>query len=370
MPGGGVGVSTRVATTTIEEWAKKVSEETERHLPLIALLKKKGRIEYGHSGGQFRWVVRKQEHELQQFEDMVPVNFARVDTKTSATLPWRGYYVTDAITLREKLEQGGPEAMIKIFADREELMRRGAIRRLASEIFKDGNLPVNANAFHGFESFCGIAAQTNTDALATTHNDTYAGLSTAVGTVDTEFTRVWTPVIVNTGKVVSGSTQAWADFGDQYLRYGKIKATHGSSPDDAPDFGLLTQDAYNDLLNLVDDKERIPVDRGAGLALTQLGFGPMLNIDGMTVTWGAEVPATDASPYGEDGVTIHGYLFNTSQMKLKVLGSPGSKNLFTAKVDFNTSYRADEIFMHLLGNLQFNSPRHFAKLANIASVAS
>ncbi len=51
MPGGGVGVSTRVATTTIEEWAKKVSEETERHLPLIALLKKKGR-EMKLSGGR------------------------------------------------------------------------------------------------------------------------------------------------------------------------------------------------------------------------------------------------------------------------------------------------------------------------------
>jgi hypothetical protein len=370
MPGGGVGVSSRVATTTIEEWAKKVSEETERHLPLIGLLKKKGRIEYGCSGGQFRWIVRNDDHTLQQFEDMVPVNIARVDTKTSATLPWRGYYVSDAITLREKLEQGGPEAMIKIFANREELMRRGAIRRLAQEMFKDGNLAINSNAFHGIESMMGIAAQTNTDELATTHNDTYAGLSTAVGTVSSEFTRLWTPVIVNTGKVVSGSTQAWSDFGDEYIRKGLIKATHGSGSEDRPDLVLLTQSSYEQLLNLLDDKERIVVDRGSGLALTQLGFGNHVEIDGCAVTWGAEVPTTDASPYGEDGVTVNGYAFNTNRMKLKVLGSPGSKNLFTARVDFNTSYRADEIFMHLLGNLQFESPRHFVKLANIASVAS
>lgn len=373
MPGGGVGISTRVATTTIEQWAKKVSEETERHLPLLALLKKKGRIEYGNSGPSFRWVVRKQEHELNPFLDMVAVNTQRVDTKTSATLDWRGYYVSDAITLREKLEQGGPEAMIKIFASREELMRRGAIRRLGAELFKDGNLAANvtANTFHGIESFMGIGAQTNTAAIASVHNDSYAGLSTAVGTVDSEFTRVWTPTIINTGKVVSGSTQSWADFADEYIRLGLLKTTHGSAPEDRPDLCLLTQDAYNDLLNLLDDKERITVDRGSGLALTQLGFGNHVELDGCAVMWDAAVPSTDASPYLGGGTTstVNGYMFTTGRMELKVLGKPGSKSLFESKVTFNDTYRADNIFMHLLGNLKFESPRHFGKFANVSAVA-
>ncbi len=366
MAGGGVGTSTRVASTTIEQWQKKVNDETSRHLPLLALLKKKGRVEYGNSGGQFRWVIQRDEHDLSPLLDMVAITRSRVDNKTAATLDWRGYVVTDAITLKEKLEQGGPEAMIKIFANREENMRRSAIRRLGAEMFKDGNLAANvtANTFHGIESMMGIAAQTNTDARATTHNDTYGGLSTAVGTVSAEFTRAWTPVIVNTGKVVSGSTQAWADFADEYIRYGLFKATHGASPEDRPDITLLTQDAYNDLLNLLDDKERIVVERGSGLELTQLGFSSHVEIDGCAVTWGAEVPATDE----EDAVTVSGYMFNTSQMKLKVLGS--GKNLFTAHLDYNPSYLADEITLTLWGNLQFQSPRYFGKLANIASVAS
>jgi hypothetical protein len=255
--------------------------------------------------------------------------------------------------------------MIKIFASREELMRRGAINRLAGEMFKDGELAANVaqNTSHGIESFMGIGTQVNTAALASVHNDTYGGLSTAVGTVDSEFTRLWTPTIVNTGKVV-GTTQAWADFADEYIRYGLDKTTHGSAPEDRPDIGMLTLDAFIDLKNLLASKERIVVNRGASAELVSLGFTNHVEIDGVPMTWGAEVPATDA----EDAVTVSGYLFNTSQMKLKVLG--GGKSLFTAKVDFNTSYRADVIFMHLLGNLQFESPRHFGKLANIASVGS
>ena len=372
MAGGGVGVTQRVAETTIEEWARKVSEETEKHLVLLALMKKKGRIETGCSGGQTRWVVRVDDHELNGFPDAVPVGFTRKNTKTSATLPWRGYYVQDTITLREKLEQGGPEAMIKIFADREELMRRGAIRRLASEFFKDGNLAVNvsAEAFHGIESFLGIAAQTNTDALQTTSNDTYGGLSTAVSGISSYSPRAWTPTIVNTGKVVSAVTQSWADYADEYIRKGLLQTTYGTGPDDRPDLILLNRDGYEALLNLMDDKERIPVSRGSSLALTQLGFGNHVELDGCAVMWDAAVPDTDASPYGEDSVDVEGYMFTTGRMKLKVLGNPGSKNLFTSKVTFNDSYRADNIFMHLLGNLVFESPRHFGAFKNIASVAS
>jgi hypothetical protein len=372
---GGVGVTERVAKTTIEEWARKVSEETEKHLILIALLKKKGRIEYGCSGGQFRWIVRIKDHELNGFPDGQPVSFTRQNTKENAYLPWRGYYAQDTITLREKLEQGGPEAMVKVFANREETIRRGVMRRLAQEMFKDGNTTANTalETFHGIESCMGIGAQTASSIIASIHDDTYAGLNTVVGGVSgstTENERVWTPVIMNTNHTPSGgSQQTWENFADEYIRDALLRATYGVGPDDRPDLILLNQLAYKQLLNLMDDKERIPVSRGAGLALTQLGFGNTVELDGCAITWDASVPSTDAAPYGSDGVTMQGYGFTTGRMKLKVLGG-GSKQLFESRVTFNDSYRADNIFMHLLGNLMFESPRHFIKFAEISGVAS
>lgn len=364
---GGAGITPRVAETTIEQWAKKVGEETERHLPLLALLKKKGRIEYGNSGPSFRWVVRNDEHAIGPLRDLVAIPTQRVNTKTSATLGWRGYCLSDAISLREKLEQGGPEAMIKIFASREELMRKGAIRRLGVELFKDGELPANiaAETFHGIESFMGIGTQVNTAELASVNNSTYAGLSTAVGTVSPEFTRLWTPTIVNTGKVVSAVAQPWSDFAVEYIRKGLLKTQYGPSDSDRPDLIMLTNDAYNQLLDVMDDKERIIVDRGSGIALTQLGFGMHVEIDGVGVTWGTEVPATDA-----DTVTVQGYMFNTNQLTLKIMGESKDKSLFTARTTYNPHLLADEIIMTLYGNLKFESPRHFGKFADISGVAS
>lgn len=362
---GGVGVSLRVAKTTIEEWGKKVSEETVKYLPLMALLKKRGRIEKGCSGGQFRWVVRIADHEINDFVDMQPVTFGRTTTVENAFLPWRGYYFQDAISLREKLEQGGPEAMIKIFSSRSDLIKQGAMRALADELYKDGNAAGNTNKFHGLESFMGIGAQTNTSIIASTHDDTYANLSTAVNTVGgTSQPRIWTPVIINSNYVSGGVTQSWANYADEYIREGILRGTYGTDPANRPDLIMLSRDSFKSLLDLLDDKERISIARGSNLELTKLGFENHVQLDGVSVMWDASVPTTDS-----DAVTVRGYMFTVDRMKLKILGSPNS-DLFMSKVTFNDSYRADHIFLSLLGNWQFESPRHFGKFADIAAVAS
>lgn len=362
---GGIGTSERVAKTTIEEWAKTVSEQTEKYLVLLALMKKKGKIKYGCSGGQFRWVVRTKDHDLKDFQDFVPVDVERLHTVENAFLPWRGYYIHDAISLREKLEQGGPEAMIKVFANREEVMRDGAMRGLADQMYIDGTLAANSNKFHGIESFMGIGAQTSSDIIATTHNSTYANLSTAVGTVSSTNTRLWTPTIINTDHDPGSGTQSWANYADEYIRTAILRTTYGNDPRNRPDLIILTRAAYEDYLNLIDDKERIPVKKGSSSLLVKLGFGNHVEQDGVPIMWEEAVPATDA-----DSATTNGYMFTTGRMELKVLGSKGSKSLFTPKVTFNDSYRADNIFMHLLGNLKFESPRHFGKFGDISAVAS
>jgi len=357
---GGLGVSPRVAATTIEEWAKVVSEEAEKHLPHIAMMRSKGRIKQGAaSGGGMRWVVRVKDHTLQGFEDMSPISFERVNTKVNATLPWRGYYMVDAISLREKLEQGGPEAMIKVFANREEVMRRAAIRSLADKFYIDGNATGNDQEFHGIESFMGISTQTATDELATTHDDTYAGLSTAVGTVDATNTRAWTPVIVNTAHTPTAGLRSFEDHADEYLRKGILESTYGAGPGDRIDLITLTKAAYEDFLNLLDDKERIPVTRGGSAKLVSMGFSAV-EFDGVPVMWDSAVIATDS-----DSAVVQGYGWSHDQLELRLLNSG---NLFSSKVTYNDTMATDNIFLYMVGNLKFRGPRHFVKFAAITGV--
>ena len=360
---GGVGSSERIVKTTIEEWSKKVSEQTVRHLPLLGLLKKKGRIEDGCSGGQFRWAIRKKDHQLQGFPDMTPVQFKRVNTLENAFLPWRGYYLSDAITLREKLEQGGPEAMIKVFANREDQMREAAMRGLAEEMYVDGNSAANVarESFHGIESFMSVTGVVAGDLIVRegtgTHNDSYAGLSTAenaVGGSDQPY--LYTPVVVNTTN--NGNT--WANFADDYVREARLAATYGTGPDNQLDLVLLSRSSYSDFLGLMDAKERIHIQRGTSTALTQIGFENHVVFDGVPIMWDDAIPATDAA-----GNTVRGYGFNTGRMKLKVLG-PKGKGLWRSKVTFNDTYQADHVFLYLLGNLCYESPRHFVKFADLA----
>lgn len=360
---GGLGISSRVAKTTIEEWARVVSEETEKHLPLIKLMRSRGRIKQGAaSGGGMRWVPRVADHALTGFKDMTPIDYERVNTKENAFLPWRGYKMTDAISLREKLEQGGPEAMIKVFTNREEVMRRAAIRGLADKFYQDGNLAANVTneEFHGIESFMAITAgQVDTDVLATALSDSYAGLSTARGQAN--FTGdPWSPVIVSTDVNPGAGVEAWASFADEYLRRGIIESTYGAGPGDMIDLITLTKSSYEDLLNLLDDKERLSVARGSAFGKSNLGFKGIA-FDGVDVIWDAAVPSTSTN----DAAVVRGYGWTIDQLELRLLNKG---NLFTGRVTYNDIMASDHIFLYMVGNLKFVSPRHFVKFADIRTV--
>lgn len=379
----GEGVSTigsdRVAQVTIAKWAKKVSEQTTQRYLLLKMMQEKGRVQGCDGGGEYRWPVRYRDVPITGFIDMDPVEVTRESTKTNAVLGWRSYRTGDFISRRERLENAGEAAMVKIFASREEDIRRMAIRQLAGEFFKDGNRAAatadGKDEWHGIESFMSIGAQTNTDELATSHDDTYAGLSTAVAGLDADSTRVWTPVIVNCNRVVGGSTRAWADYGDEYLRTGFLEAAYGQGAEDNIDVALLTKSAFKDLLNILDDKERVPISRGAGMGSAGFGVETVgaIELDGVKIMWDAGVPLGDgATTYGgsetgsANGSTVYGYGFNTNRMKLLLLGGGSGKQIWQSEVNYNATYKGHEIFLYLVGNLVFESPRHFVKFAAIS----
>ena len=369
MPGQGIGVSQRVALSTISKWMRKLSQQTTQKYAFLTLLQSKGKIEYGCHGGEIRWGVKFRDHDLSGHVDGAPKQFARIKTLFNAFLPWRGYDSSEVITLQEKLEHGGEQAMIEIFADREKQMRDGLIRQMGREWFKDGNAVGNERTFHGIESFMSVGAQTASDELATAPNDTYAGTSTAYTSlkagaqpvVDEEY-GVWSPVIVNANRTpAGGSLRTWEEYADEYIRLGVIEAQYGTTQAENLDLILLTKTAYRQFLNVVDDKERIHISRGSELALTKLGFTNVVGFDGVQIMWDAGINPTDGQ-----GNTVYGYGYNCDEMALKILGGQKRKTLFGAKVTWNDDYASDRIYMYLLGNLCFNSPRRHVKFAAIS----
>lgn len=365
--GVGVGISQRVALTTIAKWSRKLHTETIDKFLFLRKMREHGNIEYGCHGGEVRWVVKYRDHDISGYIDGAPKQFQKIKTTFNAALPWRGYESSDVITYQEKLEHGGTEAVVEIFNNREQLIRDGLQRQLGREWFKDGNASGNERRFHGIESFGSSTGQTANDELATTPNDSYAGTSTsytslksgAVNGTDEEY-GVWSPVIVNTNRTpTSGTLRNWENYSDEYIRLGLIEADRGGYAGEQIDLILLTKLAFRQLQNVLDDKERLAVSRGKS-EMAKFGFGAVMSIDGVDCMWDRGIAATDGS-----SKVVSGYGFNMSKVKLKLLGGKKSKSLFTAKVTWNSDYASTRIWMACLGNLCFISPRHFIKFAAI-----
>lgn len=372
VAGDGVGVSQRVADATISMWEKTVSEDTINYFPLLALLKAKGAIKHMSGGGEIRWVPRVKDHDLQGYVDGGPKAFQKVRTTRNAYLPIRGYELTDACTLMEQLQNQGEAAQIKLIGQKLNFMYEAGRRQLAKKFWQDGNASGNEEDFHGFESFCSIntGSQTASDRLATVLNDTYASLSTSYTGINSQAAAgdddygVWSPRIVNTNINPGGGARSWEDYADEFVRTGILESSYGTAPEDNLDLILCHKTAYEQLLNILDDKEQLNLRRGEDVMMrAKFGFKNFVELDGVAIGWDHSLAGfrTDAN-----SDTVHAYGFNTSKLALYLLSKGGKKSLFMSRVEWNQDYQAERVWLGILGNLRFRNPRYFCKWADIA----
>jgi len=254
--------------------------------------------------------------------------------------------------------------MINVFIDRSPRIRKGLIRRLARECYKDGQAAGNTEGWHGFESFMRVGTQLTADALQSLSTGTYAGLPVdfaglSNGSLDRlEGYKCFTPVIVNTARDTGGGPVAWKDGADTYLRLMISEGSYGVG--DEMSLILLTKEAYRDLKDLLDDKEYIWVDRGvSGPSEVAVGF-KKLNFDGVAIMEDVAIPTTDA-----EGATVYGYGMDCDKIGLNVLNEKKKSTIFSVEVQWDQDYQADKIYFCHFGNLTFRSPRHFGKLADL-----
>ena len=366
----------RTAATTLAKHIRDVEESMLRNYQMGALLEAAGRVNYNNSGEGFDWPVQYRLHKVEGNTGETQRNFTRYNLWKTANMQYRGYQATDSMYYREFLSNRGEEGVIKVFDNFVERLEQSITHALATEYYIDGEATGNEQTWHGLESLFAIngtinnstGAQRSADAadFVGSPNATYAGIITNLGqyggenesgvvwpkgVADSEYD-FWSPLVVNTsctgfGNQSDGSfVHTWVNQGDEAMRYAIINAQRNSSKNGQITNIFLDRQMYMELLNLIDDKERIQIS--SEQSLRALGFKNVLNFDGIEVSWEAAIPS---------GV---GYGINYDNIELK---SMDGSLLRSEGPEYDIHSQAFNAVVSTLSNLKFSSPRNFFKLA-------
>lgn len=361
----------RLVATTINEYNRTAEVNILRNHKVYAMLLDRGRISFNHSGRELEWRVEYKEAPVQGYEDMDTVEFGRRDRWKVATLPWRGYTASDMVTDQEREKNKGEPAIIKIFSETNSRLMRDVTTRLSEEIYIDGNASGNEKRFHGIESFLGNGG-TNTKMPVLRPDDSYAGLTTDLGDYNGTWTTTgtdttvtdwptgtgdshydfWSPLIVHyqssittgatEGRVGwSASTKTWPNTCREALRFG---ITHmvgrNQNRTGALDMVSASNEMYRQFKDKLEANERLVVAVGAGgkKNLYGLGFGDVVNYDGVEITSEYGVPAGVAYGWSIDNVEINALTSKLVQTKGPFYDETSLAHRFLATVFANMRY--------------------------------
>ncbi len=361
-----------IVNTTAPKYMKGAVDNTIRKRLTLSMLKKRGRITTGHSGESLKWQVKFDEAPVEGRGDMELVTFARRDVYRQLSTNWREYIVTDQMSDSEKLKNSGTEALVRRYEQIIPNLTKSMENKLGLELYIDGYATGNSKRFCGFDSFTANSTTVAADKIALPF-DTYAEKSTTPGTYggtwsadlptkpNAALATDWpegsgscsydwmSPKLMNWSSTSWGtSSQTWQNNAEATLRQGKIWCTATSGVDGTVDLVIMTPAMFNDFKNKQSSKQQINV---AHKESEDLGFGDVLNFDGMALHYEYGVPANSA------------YGYNLNEMELCILG-PDFYKTNGPEWDINTlSYL---FTVGVLGNIKWN-PKAFFKAKNFAS---
>lgn len=380
----------RSVSTTIVNHLREEAIEVLRNTRLGAMMEAKGRITTNVSGLGFDWPVQYRLHPLNAVTTVLAPNFNPQNLWKRAVLETRGYQVTDGITKKEFLENRGREAIVRVAEKMGPRLITSLKQQFGREFYVDGYATGNENRLMGIESFMNYNGTINlavadnvseasaaADAVAYPY-DTYAGLNTTLGDaggtfavapvasgtsatqalnshwpngdVDPEYD-YWSPLIINfTSTAWSGSAGTFKGQGFQCMRFGLLNMQRNVKPEgQSTPIILIHRHMYGDVLTQQDTNQRSLVTAETGLRA--FGFKDTIDFDGSEISSDYYIPI------------YTGYGFDVDSMEMMSMQDDlfSSEGLFW---DPNTqSYKCIADF---LGNLKFDGPRNFFKLAAVA----
>lgn len=348
----------RIQSSTITKHFREVEDNIMQNQKITALMQKKGKISYNHSGKNMDWRVLKSRNAMSQYGDMQAVVPDRVNRHEVATLDWRSYIIAEQFSKQERLANRGKEMIVNVIAGLVDQMTDDIKYHFAREFYLDGNASGREHCIHGFLSWLGY---TGTNQY-TAPSDTYAGLSTTLGNYggavvsgswpggkfDPEY-YFWSPLIVNYTHATWGGTATWAANCIEALRKGIVYHKNSRGKQGQLDVIITTADMYSDFLNQLDEKERIIVERGKqNSELIALGFKDAVNFEGVDITYEVDCPDTQA--------------FGLNFDALELCSMQGQ--LFVPSKDFDFNTLSDRYAVDFFGNMRGN-PRSTVLWDNI-----
>jgi hypothetical protein len=371
----------RIVNSTIHQFIREVEGNIVRNRKLLAMMKSRGRISFGHSGDLMDWKVRYKRAPMQGYADSDTLTFARRERLKTAQLDWRGYAATDSMTKKERLMNSNMEAIVKLYSEIASNLMDDMEDQFADELLIDGNATGNTKRIHGFKSWTGYSGAATKQPIGIP-NDTYAGLSCSLGNYGGAWSSTgstsssqgdwpsgagdahydfWSPLIVDYTSAISNSasagttgwtasTKTWPNTCREALRYGIIKGKKNKSKKGQLDLIMLNDELYRQLEDKIEANEKINVNRNDPLGLFNLGFADTLNFDGVDVSYEYGVPA------GE------GYGWALEHAELCSL----QKQLFVPEgPDFDISTQSWRFYIDFFGNMRAN-PRYMVLWKNIS----
>lgn len=376
----------RVLRTTRAHWVPGFSDMTIEDHPILAAMKSKGQIDYDCTGTQYEETLKYKRNTLSGYTDMQRLNWARHNNKLKMYLPVRGLKMTDIVSDLEMRMNSGKEAIAREFAKKLNDMGQDASDDFGKHLYYDGSATAYSTFLHGIQSFCSHSAGTSTDAFATTLDDTYGTLSTARaaygGTVrgggspsgdnfesdDPEFD-FFSPIMVNVTYDDGTTTHSWSQDAVKIIARAINHATRGKAKRHKLDLFTMSRADFLTFKDQLRGKERINVDPGPDRSLlVKLGFGNVVNIDGVDCIADPDMPSTTG---GTTSVTTRAYGWNFDFLKLCLWGRPGAsqKNvdgLWNASGDaWDEDEQIYKYWVGLWGNFVMY-PRHFCEVAEYA----
>lgn len=365
---------TQVLKATAKTYIRGAADATIRKRLFLALMERYGTLLYNQDGYDINWNVMNSEPELQTFSDSDVITYQNHNAYTQASLDWRGYKLTDLISLKQTLMNRGEAQIVNLMDQKLKNLVETARKKLNGELYVDGNATGNGSRFHGINSFTGAGSCAATDLVAKC-NDSYAGLSTvqaAVGGVwttdlgsgnypnatlasdwpdgsgDPEYD-YWSP------KLVNWSSSAWPS-GDvtwlanciDVLRAIGIWCHCTVGDENSPMWHMMSAKLFREFKQAYDPALRVSVPHKES---QDLGFGDTLNFEGMGLKYEVDCPANEV------------YSITPAAMEARFL----TDSLFTSGESpfFDVDQQQYKFLVYSFGNMRFN-PRYFAKSKNYA----
>jgi hypothetical protein len=268
-----------VVQTTIANYMREVSDNTIRFQQFLAYLQSKGNILYNQGGTRFEWKAQFKQKQMTTYTDGQTPTFDRVNRYQSPTLNYIAYQLPESVTKLETLANQAPEAIVSLMSGKVELLTKEMKQQFGSQFYLDGNASGNENKLQGLESFMSISGAA-TNGYVGTNNDTYAGLSTALGalsgswtlsggsttwprgsgTVDYDY---WTPPVVLYDNTAFGAGAAWSNDAEEVLSFAIVHTHRNGGRQGMMDCFFLDRELYRQFMAFQRTRQRYEVSRGA-----------------------------------------------------------------------------------------------------------